>query len=89
VIKFIASNHLLCQWMSNQRCIFAGFDGCSYETQRFMEFHLIGVDRSSNVSKQCLRVSELYTSTTGVEVAGIFCNSIDNLAKCAITTLYQ
>jgi hypothetical protein len=84
VIKYFASDLVLCKWMAEQKSLFAGFDGCSAEHRRFMEFHLIGVNKKKEVSKVCLKIVEIFEHTTGVEMANVFCNIIKDLIRVSI-----
>lgn len=83
-IKYHASDVAFCNWMCAQQSLFAGFDGATALDRHFIEFHLTGVDKKNNVSKQLLKIVELPESTTGAKMAQLFCSLLDDLVRVAI-----
>jgi hypothetical protein len=70
-IKSQASDYIICQWMSNQKTIFAGFDGGGTNERKFFEYHLSGEDAAGNVSHVLLKLIELTEPMTGEKLADI------------------
>jgi len=84
-IKYLASDLELCRWLANQRSMFGGFDGCTGEDRHFMEFHITGVDKRGDITKQCLKIVEINGPTTGPAMAKQFCDILDDLVRVALS----